>query len=95
MNTADRIRDMLIRDYKLDASALTLDARLDDLGVDSLGMTELLFNIEDEFAIAVPDEPVELSTFGAVVNYIDQLVATRNLAQLPSEPVVASVQPAP
>lgn len=95
MNTADRIRDMLIRDYKLDASVLTLDARLDELGVDSLGMTELLFNIEDEFAIAVPDEPVELPTFGAVIDYIDKLVAAKNLAQPASDPTLDSVQPAP
>ena len=52
-----------------------LHARLDDLEIDSLGVMELFFNIEDEFQIKVPNEQVSLQTVGDVVTYIDRLIA--------------------
>ena len=37
-------------------------------------MAELLFNVEDEFGITLPPEPVQLPTLGDVVNFIDALI---------------------
>jgi len=70
-DTANRIRTLLVKDFKIDAERLTLDARLDDLGVDSLGLAELIFNVEDEFRLKLPNVMVQLSTLGDVVHYID------------------------
>lgn len=78
MTTIDRIRAMLVKDYKLDPDTLTEDARLEDLGVDSLGMADLVFNIEDEFGLTVPDVATTLTTFGEVVRFIDDLIAARD-----------------
>lgn len=75
--TLDTLRAILIRDYKLAPEALTLDAPLESLGIDSLGVAELLFNIEDEFHIRLPPEPVQLPTLGDVVGFIDGLVAAQ------------------
>lgn len=75
--TFDRLCAILIKDYKLDATLLTLDAPLDALGIDSLGVAELLFTVEDEFGIVLPPEPVQLPTLGDVVHYIDALVAAQ------------------
>jgi acyl carrier protein len=75
--TVDRLRLLLIKDYKLDAAMLTLDAPLEALGIDSLGVAELMFNIEDEFKVTIPGEPVALKTVGDVVGYIDDLIATQ------------------
>lgn len=76
-NTLARLQAILIRDYKLEAGALTPDAPLDGLGIDSLGVAELLFNIEDEFGISIPADPVLLPTVGDVVDFIDGLIQTR------------------
>ncbi|MEO7337813.1 MAG: acyl carrier protein [Caldimonas sp.] len=81
MTTFERLRSILVRDYKLAPEALTLDAPLEGLGIDSLGVAELLFNVEDEFAITLPPEPVQLPTVGDVVNYIDGLVAAQHGAR--------------
>jgi acyl carrier protein len=55
MNTTiDRLRVMLVKDYKLDPATLQPDAPLDALGIDSLGVAELMFNIEDEFKVRFP-----------------------------------------
>ena len=40
-----------------------------------------MFNIEDEFKVTIPGEPVALKTVGDVVDYIDDLVATQQAAQ--------------
>lgn len=77
-STFDRLRAILARDYKLAPEALTLDTPLDSLGIDSLGVAELLFNVEDEFAIVLPPEQVQLPTLGAVVRFIDDLVALKS-----------------
>jgi len=86
MTTVDRIRAMLVKDYKLDANQLTADARLEDLGIDSLGMAELVFNIEDAFGLNVPDVAVTLTTFGEVVAFIDDLIVARDRAATPAVP---------
>ena len=76
-NTFERLRAILVRDYKIAPEALTLEAPLEGLGIDSLGVAELLFNVEDEFRITLPPEPVQLPTLGDVVRYIDELVAVQ------------------
>jgi acyl carrier protein len=75
--TIDRLRLLLVKDYKLDPAVLTPDAPLEALGIDSLGVAELMFNIEDEFKVTIPGDPVPLKTVGDVVAYIDGLVATQ------------------
>lgn len=83
-DTEKRIRALLVKDFKLDPGTLTLDARLDELGVDSLGMAELIFNVEDEFGLKLPDVAVQLATFGEVVQFIDEAVADQRVAAAPS-----------
>lgn len=75
--TYDWLCKMLAAEYKIDPSRLAPDAPLEDLGIDSLGMAELLFNVEDEFGITLPPEPVKLPTVGHVVRFIDALIAAR------------------
>ena len=72
-----RIRALLVKDFKLEPGTLTPDARLDELGVDSIGMAELVFNVEDEFGLKLTDAAVRLSTFGEVVRFIEEAVAAQ------------------
>lgn len=73
-NTLERLQAILVKDYKLDPAALTPDALLEGLGIDSLGTAELLFNIEDEFKVTLPSEQVHLPALADVVAFIDRLV---------------------
>lgn len=96
MNTTyERLRGLLIKDYHFQPELLTLQAPLEDLGIDSLGITDLLFNVEDEFHITMPPEPVELLTLGDVVNFIDGLIAAQDGDTLPPTPIGAAFAPAP
>jgi acyl carrier protein len=73
--TIERLRAILIKDYEVDPRLLTPDAALEGLGIDSLGVVELLWTIEDEFKIKLPQEPEDLPTLADVTRYIDTLMA--------------------
>ncbi|HYO27587.1 MAG TPA: acyl carrier protein [Azonexus sp.] len=76
--TVEQLREILVKDYKLDPDSLTLDTPLEDLGIDSLGIAELLFTVEDVFKVKVSPESVEMETVGDVVSYIDALMAAQH-----------------
>ena len=73
--TFDRLRDLMARDYKVAPDAITPEATLESLDIDSLGAVEMMFTIEDEFGVKVTREPVDLRTVADVVAYIDRMVA--------------------
>lgn len=81
MTTLERLQTLLLDHYPLKREDLTPQASLEDLQIDSLGVMELFFNIEDEFHIKVPNGQVPLQTVGDVVAYIDRLMAEQNGAQ--------------
>ncbi len=62
----DKVRDVLVSHLGVDPVHVTASARLaDDIGLDSLGLTEALLVLEDDLAISIPDPvQVELRTFG-------------------------------
>ena len=94
MNTTfQRLQAIVANDYKLDANAITPDASLESLGIDSLGVAELLFSIEDAFGVTLPVEPVDgLATVGDVARFIDTLVAAQ---PAPSAGAALVSQPGP
>ena len=81
MTTLERLQEMLARDFELAKGALVPDATLESLDIDSLRMIEILFSIEEAFAITVPAEPAELRarlhTLGDLASYIDELVSAK------------------
>jgi acyl carrier protein len=85
--TFERLRAILIKDYKFTADVLTLEAPLEELGIDSLGTAELLFNIEDEFGVTLPPDPVQLTRLGDVVGFIDDLIVSQGKSKVQTEPV--------
>lgn len=76
--TLDRLCTILAKDYKIERDQLTPETALESLGIDSLGVADLLFNIEDEFRVTLPPEPVQLVTIGDVSGFIDGLVAAQH-----------------
>lgn len=92
--TLDRLSAILVKDYKISPQLLNIDTPLEALGVDSLGMAELLFFIEDEFKLKLPLDSVELITINDVVNYVDKLiVAQHDSDSKESYPVVSNLRP--
>jgi acyl carrier protein len=74
MTTLERLSRILVQRYKLDPARLTADRQLDSLGLDSLGMIEMLFSIEEEFHLDLPSEGLSFRTLGEAAQYVDELI---------------------
>jgi acyl carrier protein len=75
MSSLETIQRMMVEQFDLNPGALTPEAQLEGLGLDSLSVIEFMFNIEDEFKIKLPDERVEIKTIQDIATIVDRLVA--------------------
>jgi acyl carrier protein len=85
MTTLDRLTRIIVQNYKVDPTQLTMQQPLAALGIDSLGIIELMFLIEEEFGIKFPSDAEALPTIGDVVNCIDGLLGPQAVAPLPQQ----------
>jgi acyl carrier protein len=75
-NLEEQIKDIMAKSFLIDRSKLTDDAKLEeDLGVDSLGVFEMIINIEDAFKFEIKDrELLKFTTVSEVVSALADLV---------------------
>ncbi|GKS64746.1 hypothetical protein YTPLAS72_20500 [Nitrospira sp.] len=87
----EKIVHALASYLKRDPASITEDHHLrDDLGLDSVAVIELLFEIEERFKLQIPDQDLPgLSTVGSVAAYVQ-----RRLAEPPETSKPASAKPA-
>ena len=73
MTIEDRVKNVIKEQLGVKEEEITRDASLmDDLGADSLDLIELVMELEEEFAIEIPDEDAEnIHTVGEVITYIE------------------------
>jgi len=80
--TIECLREIIARDFEVDPQLLQADVQLKDLAIDSLGVIEIMFTIEEEFSIKVPPEPpdarTQINTMADLVHYIDRLVSEQH-----------------
>jgi acyl carrier protein len=76
--TFEGLRNIIAKDYRLSPEALTPETSLEDIEIDSLGLIELIFVLEDEFRVKAPDARREFATLGEVAAFIDELIAARD-----------------
>ncbi|NRB02085.1 MAG: acyl carrier protein [Rhodobacteraceae bacterium] len=76
-----RVIAIIAEQAVLEPSDVTLDSTLEDLGIDSLGLVESIFAIEEEFDISVPfnaNEPTasdfDISNVRSIVAGIESLI---------------------
>jgi acyl carrier protein len=85
MTTLERLSRILVQHYSLDPALLEPDTPLGSLGIDSLGMVEILFFIEEEFRVRLPSDNVTFATLGEAAKYVDELIAKQK-ATVPPRP---------
>ena len=81
-DTKERVIAIIAEQAVLEPSDVTMDSTLEDLGIDSLGLVESIFAIEEEFDITVPfnaNEPnasdFDISNVSAMIGGIEKLIA--------------------
>lgn len=82
---AQLIQDYLITNTKIDQSTFDRpDLMVSDLGLDSLGLVEMLFEIEDRFGFQIAD-PMKFQTirFSDMVATIEAEVRAHHNGELP------------
>lgn len=79
---AQAVTKIIAEQALIDPSDVTRDSTLADLGLDSLGLVECIFGIEERFGITVPfnanmpDQPeFDISSVGAIISEVEKLVA--------------------
>ncbi len=84
MSIRDKVIAIIAEQAVLDPSDVTMESTLGDLGIDSLGLVECIFAIEEEFDISIPfnaNEPAasdfDISSVAAIVAGIEQLVTEK------------------
>lgn len=77
-DTFVRVRSILARHLEIPEESVGEDSSLADLGLDSLGALEFVFDVEEEFKVSVPDDRLaEFKTVRAVCEGIETLLALR------------------
>lgn len=85
MNTTfERLSQILIQEYRLEPHQLGPEVALDALGLDSLRTVELMWLVEEAFALKLPTEPVTLQTMGDVTRFIDRLLLRQGQGTVPA-----------
>ncbi len=81
MNVKDQIIAIIAEQALLTPADVKMDHTLEDLGIDSLGLVESIFAIEEVFDITVPfnaNEPsssdFDISSVAAIVKAVETLV---------------------
>ncbi len=87
-STAQRTISVIARFKKIPEDKISLDTSLEELGLDSLDALNLIFELEEEFKISVPDErALKLRTVGQMVEGIDYLLSAQT-GHSPEPPLV-------
>ena len=82
MSVKDKVVQIIAEQGLLDVADVRLSATLEDLGIDSLGVMESIFAIEEEFDIEVPfnanapeESDFDISSVATIISAVETLVA--------------------
>lgn len=82
MNVSEKVIAILAEQAVLDVADVTMDSTMESLGLDSLGLVESIFAIEEAFDISVPfnaNDPgqtdFDISSVAAIVAGVERLIA--------------------
>lgn len=81
MSIASQVIDIIAEQALLEPSDIKMDSTLEDLGIDSLGLVESIFAIEEAFDISVPfnandpkDSAFDISSVASIIAAVEGLV---------------------
>jgi acyl carrier protein len=80
----DKVIKIIAEQAVLDVSDISLAATPEDLGIDSLGLVEAVFAIEEQFDVPVPfnantpsETDFDISSVAAIIKAVEALVAQK------------------
>src|SRR5579871_5647219 len=92
---AEKVISTLASVKKIPAEKITIDTNLQELGIDSLDVFTLLFELENAFNISIPDDDVRsIKTVKDIVDGIKKLLAAAAANPPAPDAVPGSTTPA-
>lgn len=83
MNVADKVIEVITREQHLQPGAVTLDSTFAELGIDSLDGVNILFALEEEFKLDVPDAVAQnMKTVRQVVDSLTRVMEGKDVSDL-------------
>ncbi len=79
-SSANEIVEMIKSRISFPREALELSEPLDTLGLDSMEVVSLTFDLEEKFNITIPfnaNTDIQSKTVGDLINTVDQLIAAK------------------
>jgi acyl carrier protein len=71
---AHRLTEIVRREKEIPDEKMTPETALADAGLDSLDALTILFGIEEEFHISIPDDRAKkMKTFGDILDIVEEL----------------------
>lgn len=74
MSTRDQVIEIMAKHTSVDASQITDQSTLEDLGIESLDLVEIIFEIEETFDVEIPYNANEGGAVGLDLDSIDDVV---------------------
>ena len=76
----DEVRSIIGKHTSVGVGTLTPETRLDEIGVESIDLVEIMFEIEERFMIAVPydtnkESRLEFATIGQIAEGVRSILA--------------------
>ena len=85
MSVQDKVIEIIAEQAVLDPADITLDSTLESLGIDSLGVVESIFAIEEAFDIQVPfnannpsESDFDISSVESIIKGINALLSAQS-----------------
>jgi len=72
MISKHQLFEFIAQDQELDSTDWTLETTLDSLGIDSLAKMELVFQIEDQYKITIPNDDISVNTLQEVLDLVNR-----------------------
>ena len=83
MDVEAKVIEIIVREQHLDPNAVTIDSTFEELGIDSLDGVNILFALEEEFKIDVPDAVAQnMRSVRQVVESLTRVLEGKDVSDL-------------
>jgi acyl carrier protein len=83
MDAGEKVLEIIAREQHLDPSKVTMDATFEELGIDSLDGVNILFALEEEFKIDIPDNVAQnMKSVRQVVDSLTRVLEGKDVSDL-------------
>ncbi|HEV2348603.1 MAG TPA: acyl carrier protein [Terriglobia bacterium] len=83
MNVADKVVEIITREQHLEPGAVKADSTFAELGIDSLDGVNILFALEEEFKVDIPDAVAQnMKSVRQVVDSLTRVLEGKDISDL-------------